>query len=264
MISDFKMITHRFDDTINVIPISDVHLGSIEHNKKAWDNFLDKLGKMPDTYILLCGDLINNSVRCSIANPFDETMRPMEQKEAMVEYLKPIKDRILCAVSGNHEARTTKESDQDLTYDIMARLGIEDRYRANMAFVKIGIGSHSKGKQGIKPNVNYIFGVTHGAGGGIMTGATVNRNERFAYSIEGLDCLVVGHTHKGAVTKPNKLVVDTSSETVLVRPMTVVSCESWLDYGGYAMRKMLLPAETCNPQMLTLWNGREKDIVVAW
>jgi hypothetical protein len=181
----------------------------------------------------------------------------------MVEFLKPIKDRILCAVSGNHEARSLKDDDIDLTYDIMAKLDIEDVYRPNMCFMKVSLGKRSYAPK--TPLQSYTFAVTHGAGGGIYTGATVNRNERFGNVIEGLDCLIVGHTHKGTVSKPSKIVIDRTNNNVSMSHYTVISMVSWLNYGGYAMRKMLLPAHVADPQILRLnMSKTNKKIEVVW
>lgn len=36
---DFKVIEHKFDNDIIIIPVGDVHLGAIEHNKQAWESF---------------------------------------------------------------------------------------------------------------------------------------------------------------------------------------------------------------------------------
>lgn len=124
MKKDFDLIVHKFKKSITIVPVADVHLGAIEHDNKAWCSFLRYVRTNKDVYLVLAGDLINNSLRTSVANPFDEVLRPREQKIRMVEYLKPIKDRILCAVPGNHERRSTKDSDIDITYDIMAKLDI--------------------------------------------------------------------------------------------------------------------------------------------
>jgi hypothetical protein len=180
----------------------------------------------------------------------------------MVEFLDPIKDKILCAVGGNHEARSMRDDDIDITYDIMAKLNIEDYYRPKMCFMKVSLGHR---KDDNTPIQSYTFGVTHGAGGGIYTGATVNRNERFGNIIEGLDCLVVGHTHKGTVSKPSKIVIDRKNDTVSMQHYTVVSMVSWLNFGGYAMQKMLLPSHVADPQMLKLHMSKNhKRIEVVW
>lgn len=263
MLNDFEMVTHHFDNAITIFPISDVHYGALEHMNKEWQNFCKMIEETPNAYIILGGDLVNNNVRtCGFINPYDELVRPREQKHRMVEYLKPIKDRILCAVSGNHEARSLKDDDLDITYDIMTKLDIEDLYRPNMCFMKVSLGHR---KHDGTPIQSYTFGVTHGAGGGIYTGATVNRNERFGNVIEGLDCLIVGHTHKGTVTKPSKIVIDRKNNKVTMSHYTVISMTSWLNYGGYAMQKMLLPSHVAEPQKLKLsMNQYNKRIEVVW
>lgn len=260
MLNDFDMIVHNFDDPIDIYPIADVHLGAMELCEKDWESFLKK-AKAENAYFIFNGDLLNNGIRtCSFVNPFDEVLRPREAKRRMVEYLEPIKDRILCVLSGNHERRTYKDDDQDLCYDICAKLDIEHLYRENMAFMKIGIGKRKSGTS----KVAYTFVVTHGAGGGIYTGAAVNRNERFGNIFEGLDCLVVGHVHKGFITNPAKIVINPEKETVTTTNYRVVSCVSWLNYGGYAARKMLLPAAVSNPQIIHLKGGYHKKLVTEW
>lgn len=260
--SYLDLIIHKLPEEVTVIPISDVHLGAIEHCEHEWNRFCNMIQSTPNMYLTLGGDLINNSTRTSVANPFDETMRPREQKKRMVEYLTPIRDRILCAVSGNHEARTTKDTDMDITYDIMAKLDLEDLYREEIAFAKLSLGKRTNDS---RSNVSYVICVTHGAGGGIYTGAAVNRNERFSHIIEGVDCFFIGHTHKGTVSRPLKVVVNSNTNKVTMKPITVVSSESWMNYGGYAMKKMLLPAESSNPQKV-IFSGRydSKKIEVLW
>ena len=260
MLSDFELITHKFPDRpdLHIYPISDVHLGAAEHMERAWKHFCDTLLSDPNAYIILGGDLINNATRNSVSNIFEETMRPREQKRMMVEMLKPIKHRILCAVSGNHERRSLKDADDDPTYDIMCKLDLEHLYRENIAFLRLQMGrADGDGRN----NPTYVLTVTHGAGGGILTGGAVNRNERFGYILDGCDCLIVGHTHKPFVTQPSKIYIDARNQKVSVRPFKVVSSTSWLTWGGYAAQKMLLPSSHA-PQLITL-HGKNKRIDVT-
>ena len=262
MLGDFDLITHTFPDTITVYPVADVHLGAIEHCEREWQSFLTKV-KTEGAYLILAGDLLNNSVKSAgFANPFDEAIRPREAKKLMAEYLMPLRERILCVVTGNHERRTYRDDDQDLTYDICSKLDIEDVYRENIAFMTVGVGTRNTAPH---PLAVYSFAVTHGAGGGIYTGATVNRNERFGNIIEGIDCFVAAHTHKGTITKPSKIVVDVSRKRVSMRSYVAVSCVSWLNYGGYPAQKLLLPAHVAEPQKLTLVANKDvKKIITTW
>ena len=103
--------------------------------------------------------------------------------------------------------------------------------------------------------------MTHGTGGGIYTGAALNRNERFGYVLDGADILIVGHTHKPIVSQPGKIKIDPYNNKITVRPFKVITATSWLDYGGYAASKMLLPSTHCL-QTLTL-KGNRKEIFVT-
>ena len=261
MLNDFDVIVRRFDAAIKIACISDVHYGALEHMEKEWQNFIQTVLADPDLYLILGGDLINNNTRSSVGSPWNDTVRPSEQKKRMVEYLTPVKDRILCCVSGNHERRSMKDVDDDPTYDIMTKMDLEEVYRQNAAFMKLQLGQRPNEPN--KGNATYTFAVTHGAGGGVYTGATVNRNERWGNTIEGLDCLIVGHTHKGTVSRPSKIVFDPYNNKVTLKEYLVVSCVAWQNYGEYALQKMLLPAMTAKPQILHL-SDKEKNIEVRW
>lgn len=260
MLSDFELIKWHFPEKrdITIIPISDVHLGASEHMEKEWTEFCEMVLKTPNVYITLGGDLINNATRSSVSNVFDDVLRPREQKKLMAKMLEPLRERIICSVTGNHERRSTKDVDDDPTYDIMCKLDLEHLYRENMAFVKIAMGEQEgNGAQ----NPTYTLVVTHGSGGGIYTGGAVNRNERFGYVVDGMDCLIVGHTHKPFVTQPSKIKIDPFNNKVSIKPFKVVCSTSWLQYGGYAMKSMLLPSSHAK-QIITL-SRFKKEILVT-
>lgn len=259
MVSDFTLITKHFPENKDIVlyPIADVHLGAAEHMESAWREFRTAIQNEENSYIILCGDLVNNSTRNSVSNVFDEVMRPREQKRLMTEMLMPLRDKILCAVPGNHEGRSGRDADDDPMYDICAKLDLEDIYRENMAFLKIQIGKlDANGTR----NPTYTFAVTHGAGGGILTGGAVNRAERFGMAIDGIDGIITGHVHKPFVSHPGKIKVDTNNNRVSIKPFHVVTCTSWLEWGGYAARKNLLPTSHI-PQKILL-SGKSKDIKI--
>lgn len=259
MLNDLELIVRQFPSRpdLHIYPISDVHLGAAEHMETEFADFCKKILRDEDGYVILGGDLINNSTRSSVSNIFEEKMRPREQKRMIAEMLEPLRDRILCMVSGNHERRSGKDADDDPSYDIACKLDIEHLYRENIAFLKIQMGS-VQGNGMVNPT--YVITVTHGAGGGMLTGGAVNRGERFAAAIDGTDALIVGHTHKPYITQPSKIFIDAKNNKVSFRPFKVVSMTSWLNWGGYAAQKMLAPTSNA-PQIMTL-RGKKKEIKV--
>lgn len=261
MLPDFEIIKHQYwgGHDITIYPVFDVHLGSAECMEQEFIKFIDDISKQENTYLILGGDLIDNGTKSSVTNPFRATMPPSQQKREMANILEKVRGKILCFVPGNHERRSGKDADDDPVYDIASKLDLEDLYRENIAFMKIQLGKE-KAKDG-KARPTYMIAVNHGSGGGILTGGGVNRNERFGYVIEGLDALIVGHTHKPYVTQPGKIVMNPQSNVVSIRPFKVLSATSWLSYGGYAAQKMLLPSTHCL-NGLTL-KGYKKELIVT-
>lgn len=249
MKNDFDLITYKFDNEIIIVPIGDIHIGNINFDLERWKKFKEKLLSTDNMYIVLVGDLIDNQTKNS-HSPFSIAvidgiaMTPFEQKKYLINELKDIKQKILCGVPGNHEAKKdNKATDQDIMYDVFCKLDIEDKYRPSMAFLKIQIG------------------ITHGSGGGTQTGSAVNKNEKFGYSFDGLDCIIVGHTHKPAITKPMKLVIDSKNDKISFKPFYHVIATSWLKYGGYALVGQLTPSSFME-QELTLKKDTNKKIEI--
>lgn len=253
------MIQHQFlgGHDITIVPISDVHLGSPGCMEQEFISFVKTVKDTPNMYLVLGGDLIDNGTRSSVTNPFRATMPPSQQKKEMANILSEVRDRILCFVPGNHERRSGKDADDDPSYDIACKLDVEDRYRENIAFLRIQMGDQSM--NGLT-NPTYVLVVTHGAGGGMLTGGAVNRGERFGYVLDGCDALIIGHTHKPYITQPAKLAIDARNNKVSIKPFKVICSTSWLDWGGYAAQKMLSPSSFA-PQVITL-QGKRKEIRV--
>lgn len=234
---------------IKIIPIFDVHIGASEFCEQEFLEYLGKYKDDPNAYFVIGGDLVNNSIKSSVANPFEETMRPSEQKRYACKLLEPIKDRIICAVSGNHEERSRKETDDDIIYDICAKLDIEDRYREDIAFCMVRIPQLD---QPSRKNRSYCYSmvVTHGNGGGATIGGSLNRLEKFGAVIENCDLLISGHTHRPATFQSARIKIDTRNKNLIREQFTIVQASSWLDYGGYSAKKMLLPTARTSQEIL--------------
>ena len=143
----------------------------------------------------------------------------------------------------------------------MTKLDLEDIYRQSTAFMKIRLGVRA-GNGGVRYDTAFKFAVTHGSGGG-MTGAAVNRNERWGNVIDGVDCVVAGHTHKGAITRPSKIVIDDVNDLVTIKDYVVLSCVSWQAFGAYPLQQMMQPTTISRPQSIRLIS-RPKEIELVW
>ena len=234
------LIVKKFPErrNIKIYPIADVHLGAIECREELWQKFCRMILADKDSYLILAGDLINNNIRTSLGSPFEQVYRPRTQKQLMVEYLKPIRDRILCMVGGNHEARTAKDTDSSPAYDIAAKLDLEDVFREDIAFLKIPFGDSKSNGQ---VNPCYTLCVVHGNGSSIYTTNAAMRAERFGMSIDGCDCIISAHIHKPQDFPVGKYVIDKFNNQVTIKPFEVFVCTSWLANSPYAVKKLYTP-----------------------
>lgn len=253
MISDFTPIVHTLPGrTVKVWAVADVHIGAKECDLDGFKAFLRKVQDEPDSYLVICGDVLNNGIKDSITNVYEETMPPSAQVDLAVDLLKPIANQILGCVGGNHERRTTKAVDLDPMFMVMTLIGKPELYRSNMAFIRVNM-EHGKTKN------HYGLMLTHGK--------TANKKRHFVGAVEGVDAIITAHTHDGLIEKPAKLVF-TKSNRVVVKPLISLTATSWLGFGGYAANGLLLPKATSDPQCLVLeWSGtnaRNGSLKVAW
>lgn len=254
---DFDVITKRVNTTgqVKIYAVGDLHAGAIQSNLKSWERFNQIILDDPKAYVIFLGDLMNNATKSSVSNPYEDTMRPRDQKIYLKEHLMDLAkaDRILAILPGNHENRSLKDADDSPLYDVAAKLDLEDIYRDNLAVIKLSVGT-------AKPNAYSIL-ATHGSGGGKLTGSVVNNYERFAATWDGIDIFFFGHSHKPFVTKPNKSVFDTNHNHVSQRNTIVMCIPSWLAYSGYPVRGLMAPSHQADPDqpMVALLSGKQHD-----
>ncbi len=250
MIDDFTMVVHTLDPKmpyINIYPLGDLHVGSPQFNQELFEKWVTIVENDPYAKIVLLGDLINNAIKSSKSNCYEEVIPPSKQKEYLEEKLSPIKDKILGVIGGNHENRSKREVDGDPLYDVMGWLGLRHLYRPNVCFMKLVFGRNKK-----KNDRNIVYTGT------LIHGASKTKNVSWGYSIDGQDFAFSGHTHDGNESEPAKIKINAQNGTVSIVPFRRVVVNSFLKYGGYAIEKQYLPLEAFSYQVVRLYNGVKK------
>lgn len=269
--SDFEVIEKRVNTSKNVrvYAVGDLHAGAIQSDLKGWERFNQLILDDPLAYVIFLGDMMNNATKSSVSNPYEDIMRPRDQKIYLKERLADLAkaDKILAILPGNHENRSLRDADDSPMYDVAAKLDLEDIYRDNLALIKLVVGKDADTGVGNHSNC-YVLLATHGDGGGALTGASVNRYERFAANWDGVDIFYFGHSHNPFVTKPNKLVVDRQKGLFKQQDTIVTTGASWMYYAGYPLRKLYGPKHKADPDqpLGTLFSGKRRDwrIKVDW
>ena len=255
MLDDFTPILHTLPgQTIRVWAVADVHIGAKECDLDGFIRFLSKIAQNANDYLVLCGDLLNNGIKDSMTSVYEETMPPSAQVELAAELLAPVSDRILGCVGGNHELRTVKNCDIDIMHQVMTLIRKPELYRQNLCFIRVILENG-----GIKDHYSLL----------LLHGKTANKRKWFDLgAVEGVDAIIGGHLHSGNASKHTKLVFTTGNH-VITKSVISLTASSWLNYGGYAARSLMLPSGgVSDPQCLVLeftnTNSRKGRIHVSW
>ena len=233
IVNDLQPITILVGDTTNIYFLGDIHLGSKAFRGDDFQRILDAIIDDPNAKVVLNGDLIENKNKYSQGNSvMEQTMTPQEQAEAIVEMLMPIKDKIVCSTSGNHEWGCEKHTGIDLSYWIANSLGCE--YRKNACIIKWKLMDAERNTK------EWTTVNTHGSGGGMMIGNGLNRIDRWANSWDGVDLFAMGHTHTPLTGGRSRM--EFNGSTYVPRDVKYLVHPSFMDYGGYALRGMLCPS----------------------
>ena len=240
-------------DHCNIIPLSDIHVGDSFFNEKKYLKMIKWIENNKDVYVTLGGDLINNAIIGSVSDIYGEVKTPSQAKKWVVNSLMPIKDRILGVVRGNHENRSKKLTDWDITEDIASEL--DAPYNAESLYINIKLGNYRN-----RGRVNYTMFLNHGAGGGSTPGGRANSVYK-ANKIVLADLYVVGHYHN-MITFPDTIFVPDLKHRRLeqIKRMYVVS-GSYTEYGGYAEDAMFAPGKTGCPRIYL--SGTSKNFHVS-
>jgi predicted phosphodiesterase len=253
MKSDFELIVHKLKrdlDYINIYPMCEPHIGSPNFSEELFKKWIEQVKNDDNGYVVIAGDLFDNALKNSKSNSYEAKKSPQEALDWAVEELRPIKDKILGIVSGNHEDRSVKDADMNQLYMLARILGIENVYRPNMAFLKVNLGSKRKDRQ-----VSYTMVLAHGQSRG--------KTEKFSYVIDGMDVLVTGHIHSPMSMFPSKIVIDSHNEVVRAVGFSHVIVPSFQKIGGYTLSGLYMPQDSSKVPMIT-FSGKEKEVSVLW
>ena len=263
-IKSVKFEAVAIDRQIEVLPLSDLHFGSQEFNLQLWKDTLAYIEEKPNRYVILNGDLIDNATRNSVSDIYSAMpVSPTEQILQVAKELKPIKDRIISVVSGNHEARSWKESGVDLTLWLCSELCIQDRYDPNMCIDFITIKNlKRRTKEGSKLrqfDSNYLITLNHrhGNAGGKKVGQKANSLQDMMNVID-CDIYVLGHSHQPFAFKQDFYRVDRGHKQVSRITKAFVNANAFLRFQGYGMAKGYTPSTMEVPRIIVRFSNAHR------
>lgn len=247
MLDDFVLLKSEYTDFpyLHIYPLGDLHIGSKECNYEQYNEWVKTVLDDPYSAVVIIGDLMNMGLKNSKSNVYEETCSPREQKERCYNMLKPIAHKIIAGCSGNHEYRMVKEVGTNPLYDVFCRLGIEDKYRENVCFLKLTVGRY-----GANPNT-YGIVLTHGS--------SKNKDLDWTYAIDGADVFISGHTHLGTHQPCSKIRMDLTHEKIKTVDYQHIVVLPFQEYGGYAIRGKYRPT-TAGKNQCVKFDGTRKRV----
>lgn len=254
---DVKAIKIDLPETLKGVEIhtfADLHIGDNHCNMGLIKERIEAVKNNEKAYVILNGDIVNNATKTSVSDCYAEDLSPMDQIARFVELFEPIKDKILCITSGNHENRTYNKEGVDITHLCARQLGVEDRYSKTGAvvFLRFGVeNNHGKGRK-----VCYVIYCVHGSGGGRKEGAKAIRLADMAGIIDA-DIYIHSHTHLPMVIKEAFYRTDTRNSTIAKVTKLFVNTSAMLEYGGYGEAFEFKPGATDTPTIYL--SGRNKS-----
>jgi predicted phosphodiesterase len=243
-------------DRLELHILADLHIGDPHCDINDIKKRVELIKENKNAYVILNGDLINNATCQSVSDTYSEQMSPMEQLKMVIDMFKPIKDRIICAVSGNHENRTYKTDGIDLTRLIMREFGLEDRYSMESMVVFLSFGEQSRNKSKGRQQLYTIY-TTHGTGGGKKAGGKINSLMDLAGIID-TDIYIHSHTHLPIIAKQDYFRTTLLNRSVKKVTKLFVNTAASLDYGGYGEMHGFNPASKDSPVIYL--NGTKRGI----
>ena len=254
LLSDLKPVIAAFPATtqqVHLYGLVDLHIGAKECDMQAAYAWRASVLQDPAGYVTIMGDIINNGLKSSKTNCYEEVIPPEEQIDVAVEFLRPLKERILAWTGGNREYRTAREAGQDPSRRMAKELGLLHVYRQDVCFLRITLGTNKRHscKSRIK-QTTYLICLIHGA--------TRLKHEKFCYTLQNVDAILSGHVHQEYTQFLTYLKYDFRNDSVVSVPGVICVYAAFLRPGGYAMRAEYQPHDRHGTTELVLHGSIKK------
>ncbi|MHA1279271.1 MAG: hypothetical protein ACTSQ8_18905 [Candidatus Helarchaeota archaeon] len=207
---------------VPMILIGDAHLGHRNFNESKWEETLEWALKNK-AYMIYMGDLIECMSNLNFGVPaFESSLLTIEdQKEIIIEYLKPFGRRNLLFLTGNHEWRSMRYAGVNIAKIIAKEIGA----------VYAGWGTLSTIT--FNDNVEYGIALHHGSSSSVYPQYELRRLD---VVFEDYDILAVGHIHQLFHQVVQRLGRDKDGR-IVARDKHWIRTGSFLKYPLYAFKQ---------------------------
>lgn len=232
---------HKIEnDYFNLYPLMDFHLGSPQCDEDLIHKVIAEIYDDPWARWCGVGDLIENALPTSLGDMYQQILPPEEQMIRIAKWLRPIREKGLFIINGNHEDRTYKRCGHHPESHISALIGVDEKN--NVPYVPfLGLTVYAAFMLDVKPPNTFKVFFHHNTGGGQTIGGKTNKALKLEYLCPSADAVVSGHTH--ITSRVSRQWFTTTGHKIIEKQTVHYVGGSALRYeGSYAEQKALLPA----------------------
>jgi hypothetical protein len=176
-----------------------------------------------------------------------------DQKKRCIELFKPVQNKTICLITGNHEETIHKYLQEDITHNICDELKIP--YAGYHCYVVLTF------MRGPTTRRQYVIHAWHGSGAAQTEGARLNRLVRLVNDIQA-DIYLMGHLHAMTQHTPDRLTFRNGRIKSIKLAATITG--SWLkaytqgkssyaEEKGYKPSRIGCPCICINPDKDDFW-----------
>ena len=192
--------TEKTFSNVCLVPLYDLHIGGEGMRLDRLKKIIDFIKSIPNVKVLLGGDIFDNATLNGATNAHTSKTNPDRALDLAEALFKPIADKILCILPGNHDGTSgerNRDSNMSQAKQFAKRLNV--KFFPYNVLIKMNLpvkGSKNNSKNTI---AHYTY-ATHGSGSiGVKAGA-IDTALKKAMNICGYlkvspDLILVGHHH---------------------------------------------------------------------
>lgn len=213
------------ESVLRLYPLVCMHLGAQQCDYEFIKEHVRRIEADPNGRWIYMGDGGECVTKLSKGNIYGQLMSPRMQLEAVVDLLKPVLDKGLFGIRGNHGHRVYKETGLSFDHTLCARLGIP--YLGFATFANFLVNRSS-----------YDCYLHHGSDSGVSLSAKIAKAEAFGRFIDA-DAILTAHSHVAMELQPSSILgCDNNAQKVRTKLRHQYICGSAYDSrSGYAEEK---------------------------
>ena len=210
---EYTFETNSRSTVYKLYGLGDIHIGALNCAEDEFMSLVRHIANEPNALWVGGGDMVD-AVILQDAKRFDVNSLPdwmvtgkasdvksmvgdivAAQRKRFLQLVKPIKDKCLGLIEGNHEYAMYKHHNRDIMTELCDAMDVPNL--TDCAFIRLKFKRMS-GTAGA--NVVTVF-ACHGHGGGVSSGAEPNRLFKLAADKQ-VDILLTGHSHTFNIHPP--------------------------------------------------------------